>query len=65
MLTETEIPTFRTVNHHAVVRALTVVALCAALAGGFLAQTWRAPAAQQPASDALVHCQQTPGGSNC
>ena len=50
-------PAFTPRNHHAVLRAATIIALCAALTGAFLKTTWRTPsAASQESGSSLVRC---------
>jgi hypothetical protein len=40
-------PTFATRRSHAGLRALVILGLCAALAAGFLSETWRTPSHDQ------------------
>jgi hypothetical protein len=49
-----ELPSFRTHSRFALLRALCVVALCAALTAGFLAQVWRAPAPADADASAAI-----------
>jgi hypothetical protein len=52
-------PTFVTRRSHAGLRALVILGLCAALAAGFLSETWRAPSPDQlacRAANATAKC---------
>ena len=52
-------PTFVTRRSYAGLRALAILGLCAALAAGFLAETWRAPSRDQlacRAASATAQC---------
>lgn len=57
-MTQTQSPSVPTFRIHgagpAFARALWVVALCAALTGGFLHQVWRAPAGSTRSADAIA-----------
>lgn len=66
-MTPTQSPSLPTFRVHATapafVRGLWVVALCAALVGGFLREVWHAPAGPDTSPDAVA-C--TPGqGQGC
>ncbi len=50
MTTPTPAPRFETTGRRHGLRAIAIGALCAALAGGFVASTWRLPA-RGPAHD--------------